>query len=253
MERNKPAKTPTKAHWKKLLNQVSYIFRNGWGKTRQVKASGERINNTIKAKDALAADLILQYESGKSDLTPEKIINTLKDVKSSETFFDFFSDYVEEKFKKNQDHEATSLDGKGKNIWSFFYDKDFNGEFPNLERENEKSLFRKVVNKDIRFASITPSFLRNLAIYLEVEGEHSERSVFNHMNVIRTVYNRAIESKAITRENYPFSGKGGYKMRMPESQKIALEENQHALQAWQNRAGSNLLLTRCKMDWDSCI
>ncbi len=209
---------------------IENVFENQWdAASKLVNRSHthyKRINNTIKAKDALAADLILQYESGKSDLTPEKIINTLKDVKSSETFFDFFSDYVEEKFKKNQDHEATSLDGKGKNIWSFFYDKDFNGEFPNLERENEKSLFRKVVNKDIRFASITPSFLRNLAIYLEVEGEHSERSVFNHMNVIRTVYNRAIESKAITRENYPFSGKGGYKMRMPESQKIALEENE---------------------------
>lgn len=186
----------------------------------------KRINNTIKAKDSLAADLILQYESGKSDLSPEKIINILKDVKSSETFFDFFSDYVEEQFKKNQHHEATSLDGKGKNIWSFFYDKDFEDEFPGLERDPEKSLFRKVVNKDIKFSAITSSFLRNLAIYLEVECEHSERSVFNHMNVIRTVYNRAIETKAITRENYPFSGNSGYKMRMPESQKIALEENE---------------------------
>ncbi|MBN8702379.1 MAG: tyrosine-type recombinase/integrase [Bacteroidetes bacterium] len=186
----------------------------------------KRINNTIKAKDSLAADLILQYESGKSDLTPEKIINILKDVKSSETFFDFFSDYVEEQFKKNQHHEATSVDGKGKNIWSFFYDKDFNVQFPNLERENEKSIFRKIVNQDIKFSSITPSFLRNLAIYLEVDGRHSERNIFNHMNVIRTVYNRAIEAKAITRENYPFSGKSGYKMRMPESQKIALEENE---------------------------
>ncbi|MBI2722032.1 MAG: tyrosine-type recombinase/integrase [Bacteroidetes bacterium] len=209
---------------------IENIFESQWDAASKLvnrtHAHYKRINNTIKAKDALAADLILQYESGKSDLTPEKIINTLKDVKSSETFFDFFSDYVEEKFKKNQDHEATSLDGKGKNIWSFFYDKDFNAEFPGLERDNEKSLFRKVVNKDIRFTSITPSFLRNLAIYLEIESEHSERSVFNHMNVIRTVYNRAIEAKAITRENYPFSGKNGYKMRMPESQKIALEENE---------------------------
>lgn len=70
---------------------IENVFENQWdAASKLVNRSHthyKRINNTIKAKDALAADLILQYESGKSDLTPEKIINTLKDVKSSETFF----------------------------------------------------------------------------------------------------------------------------------------------------------------------
>lgn len=184
------------------------------------------INNSIKTKDALASDLILQYEAGKNDLTPEKIISILKNEKSDETFFDFLSNYVEEHFKKNKTQQASSIEGSGKNIWSFYYDMDFNEKYPDLTRDPDKSIFRKTTDKDIKFSVFTSPFLRNLAIYLKVDCELSERTVFNHMNLIRTVYNRAIEVKAITRENYPFSGKNGYKMTMPESQKIALEENE---------------------------
>lgn len=184
------------------------------------------INNAIKTKDAQASDLILQYEAGKNDLTPEKIVSILKNEKSAETFFDFLSNYVEEHFKKNKTQQASSIEGSGKNIWSFYYDMDFNDKYPNLTRDHDKSIFRKTTDKDIKFSIFTSSFLRNLAIYLKIDCELSERTVFNHMNLIRTVYNRAIEAKALTRENYPFSGKSGYKMSMPESQKIALEEDE---------------------------
>lgn len=184
------------------------------------------INNTIKNKDAEASDLIIQYETGKNNLTPEKIINILRNRRPSETFFEFFSEYVEEQIRKNKHYEASGLEGRGKNIWSFFYEKKFNAEFPNLKGAEGQSIFRKIQGKDFKFSAITPPFLRNLAIFLKVDLGLSERSIFNHMNLIRTVYNRAIEAKAISRENYPFSGKSGYRMSMPESQKISLEETE---------------------------
>lgn len=209
---------------------IEKIQPDDWNKEEKcVKRSHKNykwINNTIKTKDAEASDLILQYEAGKNDLTPERIVSILKNEKSSETFFDFLNEYIEEQFKKNKTQEAASLEGRGKNIWSFYYDIEFNDKYPKLTRDLDKSIFRKTTDKDIKFTVFTSSFLRNLAIYLRIDCELSERSVFNHMNLIRTVYNRAIEMKAISRENYPFSGKNGYKMGMPESQKIALEEDE---------------------------
>lgn len=209
---------------------IDSIKDDDWDKeNRCVKRSHKNykwINNTIKNKDAEASDLILQYEAGKNDLTPEKILNILKNIKPSETFFEFFSEYVEEQIRKNKHYEASGLEGRGKNIWSFFYGKIFNVEFPNLKGDEGKSIFRKIQGKDFKFSSITSPFLRNLDIFLKVDCGLSERSIFNHMNLIRTVYNRAIEAKAVSRENYPFSGKSGYKMRMPESQKVSLEETE---------------------------
>lgn len=209
---------------------IANILEKDWDAAnklvRKSHSNYKSINNSIKTKDSLAFDLLMELERGNSTLTPEKIIEQLKGHKKSETFFDFFSEYVEEQLRKKQFYEASGLEGRGKNIWSFHYGKKFNEQFPDLQREDDKSIFRKIEEKDIRFSDITSSFLRNLDIYLKVDCGLSERSIFNHMNLIRTVYNRAIDSKRITKEDYPFSGKSGYRMSMPESQKIALEEKE---------------------------
>lgn len=191
---------------------------------RKSHTNYKSINNSIKTKDSLAYDLLMEYERGNSNLTPENIFAQLKGEQKSETFFTFFNEYVEEYFKKKKYYEAVSLEGRAKNIWSFYHGKKFNDLYRDLVRDKEKSIFRKINERDIKFREMNSTFLRNLDIYLEVECGLSERSIFNHMNLIRTIYNRAIDEKKITREDYPFSGKSGYRMSMPESQKIALEE-----------------------------
>ena len=160
---------------------------------RKSHTNYKSINNSIKTKDSLAYDLLMEYERGNSNLTPENIFAQLKGEQKSETFFTFFNEYVEEYFKKKKYYEAVSLEGRAKNIWSFYHGKKFNDLYRDLVRDKEKSIFRKINERDIKFREMNSTFLRNLDIYLEVECGLSERSIFNHMNLIRTIYNRAID------------------------------------------------------------
>jgi integrase len=213
----------------KYINLASVKPADWDEKTNLVKKSHpnwQSINNLIKTKDAEAFDLLMNFDTGKAGLTPEKILSTLKGVKAAETFFDFFNEYVEVEFKKNNDQRVSAIESIGKNLWSFYYNKDFKDVFKDLKREPGMSIFRNIHQQNIKFHELTSSFLRSFAIYLKSERNSSERTVFNHMNIIRTVYNRAIDSKTISNENYPFSGNRGYSMAMPESQKIALEEHE---------------------------
>ncbi|MCB0396844.1 MAG: site-specific integrase [Flavobacteriales bacterium] len=162
-------------------------------------ANARRINNKIKLKDAEADDLILEYDTGKSGLTRELIIGKLKGNKRSETLTDYINDYIKELEDKTQFNDASS---KG-------------------SMRNEIIKFNRN-NPDIRFQVITPSWLRKFHIYLKQEGK-SERTIYNYMNMIRSLYNRAISDGVVNRELYPFDT---YKLVMPESEKIGLDQDE---------------------------
>lgn len=181
------------------------------------------INSSIKTKDLLAFDLIMEYDKGTSDLTIEQILIKLRGRKAEETFFDFLSEFAEEYKQKNKHDEASSIESKGKNIWSFLNKKDFQVKSTKEIKFDKKSILRLRTGKDLYFADITPAFLRKLDAFLEIEKGQSRRYVFNHMNLIRTIYNRALSAKLIKKENYPFED---YGMNIPESQKIGLDKNE---------------------------
>lgn len=77
----------------------------------------------------------------------------------------------------------------------------------------------------LRFEEIDPAFLRKFQIYLKNEYECSERTIMNHLVVIRTLYNYAIQEGVADKNLYPF-GKGKVVIRFPESQKIGLNEHE---------------------------
>jgi integrase len=181
------------------------------------------INSAIKTKDLQAYDLIIEYEKGTSDLTPDQIIAKLRGKKTSETFFDFLAEYVEEYKEANKFDEASSLESKAKNIWSFVNKKDFPIKATKEIKFSEKSIFRLRTGKDIVFTEINSTWLRKLDTFLKIQKEQSIRSVFNHQNMIRVVFNRAISAKVIKEEVYPFND---FTITMPESQKIPLEKEE---------------------------
>lgn len=52
----------------------------------------------------------------------------------------------------------------------------------------------------------------------------SERTITNHLIIIRTIYNRAISAKAASQDYYPFGADGKIGIKFSESSKIGLEE-----------------------------
>ena len=88
-------------------------------------------------------------------------------------------------------------------------------------------------NRDIDFSKIDITLLNKFATHLrslkkkDKTGKYSfkcnQRTMMNHMVVIRTIYNLGIQRKLASADNYPF-GKKGFKIKYPETTKIGLNE-----------------------------
>lgn len=179
---------------------IASVLPKQWDENKALVKSNhpnyKGINKQIKSKDSEAYDLLLEYDSGKGNLTKDQIIARLKGIKRTETLIDYFDDYLEEIKQKKQFGHATGIQSMRKYI--IMYAK----------------------KEEIRFPSITPDWLRKLDLFLRKEGK-GKRTIFNYMNIIRSMYNRAITDGVVNRDLYPFYT---YKIKMPVSEKIGLEK-----------------------------
>ena len=80
-------------------------------------------------------------------------------------------------------------------------------------------------SKNLYFKEIDFAFLNRFKVYLKSEYECSDRTVMNHLVVVRTIYIYAIKEGLANRNDYPF-GKGGITIKYPESIKIGLNESE---------------------------
>jgi integrase len=76
-------------------------------------------------------------------------------------------------------------------------------------------------NRDIPFSEITPVLLKQFKAWLHGTRTITERTVVNHLIVIRTIFNQAIAAKHVDPKYYPF-GKGGIIIKFPDTLKIGL-------------------------------
>lgn len=109
--------------------------------------------------------------------------------------------------------------------------------------------FRKFIGKeDLPFSRIDHPLLKKYATYLKNQKKENhegelvkkcgERTMMNHMVVIRTIYNQAIKDKIVTAHDYPF-GKSGFRIKYPETIKIGLNEDEVRLLENADLSGKN--------------
>jgi integrase len=188
----------------------SYIYlghsvaKEQWDAVNQrVKRShpnSARLNNLLSTKFAEANNKLLDLETQKNDISSRAIKGGLRSAKEG-TFFKQSGIYLE------------NLKTTGK----------FNRRSADAPRVNR---FREFLyNMDITFAEITPTLLRKFKAYLKGTRNVSERTIVNHLIVIRTIFNQAIASNIVDRKYYPF-GKGKIVIRFPDSLKIGLTETE---------------------------
>jgi integrase len=136
--------------------------------------------------------------------------------------------------------EALSANHLKKEIVSSFEKKDFfqvaDEHLRDLENNNrlnqlssDKARISNVkkfyVSKNLPFNEVNVEFLKNLMYFLKINRKISERSIVNHLVVIRTLFNRAIKSNLIDSKFYPF-GKNGIIIRFPEVEKVGLTKDE---------------------------
>jgi len=176
------------------------IFEKEWdGRSQTVRKShpnSGRLNNLLLQKKAEANDRLLELETEKKAVSSIRVKQTLKPSKG-QTFFSHADAYL----------DMLKLAGK--------YSQ-FNAQRPRL------SAFKSFLsNKDLSFDEITENLLRQFRAWLEGRKQLKERTIVNHLLLIRDVFRQAIKENPKLERHYPF-GKGKVSLKFPQSLKIGL-------------------------------
>ncbi|MBN1185377.1 MAG: site-specific integrase [Bacteroidales bacterium] len=180
-----------------------YIFPDQWDeanqKVRKNHTNASQINTLIKNKLAEAQLIYLDQEIRKKLTTSTELKNLIKRKRNGITFFKYAQEYLND------------LYGSGK-IKVYKSDKS--------RIENFKKFMN---NNDPFFEDISTEVLKQFVNYLKGKKSLKPRSIINHLILIRTLYNKAISDSIVEQNYYPY-GRGKLTIRIPDSQKIGLDE-----------------------------
>lgn len=181
-----------------------YIQKSQWdAKNARVKKShpnSARLNNLIAKKISEASDNLLDLESQKKDVSSTRIKAAITSTKGTG-------------FNAQADFYLTTLEQSGK----------FNRYSADKPRINRFKTF--LGGHDIAFEEITIPLLEKFQAFLRGTFKISERTVVNHLVVMRSIFSQAIKADVVDAKYYPF-GKGKIKIKFPESSKIGLTESE---------------------------
>lgn len=185
------------------------VFPSDWNAiTQRVKKSYPnhvRLNNYLIKKLSEATDLSLELETQKTEVSSHVVKQKIKHSSSS-TFFVQAYLYLENLKKTGKYNQYTA-------------DKPRINHF--------KSFLQEILKcQDISFSDITVSLLERFKVYLKRPDKEtckimSDRTIINHLVVIRSVFSLAIKGGVTDRKYYPF-GAGNIRIKFPDSLKIGL-------------------------------
>ncbi len=200
--------------------KTSYIYLNysihpkDWNaeeqKVRKSYPNSARLNNFLNKKLAEATDSALEVETKKATVSAKAVRQIIKPT-VAETFFPQAHDYLKE----------LQLSGKYN---QYTADKPRIGHFKEFLK-----------NEDIAFSDITAGVLKKFQTFLKTyhidkvskttktpKKPIGERTIANHLVVIRSVFAHARKNKVITKDLSPFGGDDGIKIKFPDSKKVGI-------------------------------
>lgn len=181
-------------------------------KNQKVKKShpnSVRFNNYLATKVAEALNKSLEIEAEKKNVTSVAVREKLKPTAIC-TFFAVAKTYLEDLHASGKYNQYTADKPRIKHF------KDF------------------MKGHDIAFADITVSLLEKFKVFLKgnfkkLEADQfvamSDRTIINHLVVIRSVFSKAIKAGIIDKKYYPF-GSDKIKIKFPESIKLGLSSDE---------------------------
>lgn len=182
-----------------------YINESEWDyintKVKKSHPNSVRLNNFIAQKFAEANDKIINLETSNKITNSSVIKNQIKRVSNKLTIFNVAKMYLDT-LEKTKKFTRISADK------------------PRINRLKE---FFKT--EQVYFEDLTESVIQKFAIYLRTTRNISERTVVNHIVLIRSLYSLAIKEEIVESKFYPF-GKGKISIKFPESNKIGLIEEE---------------------------
>jgi len=205
-----------------LFEGNNLASRDHWDATKQqVKKAhpqATRLTNFLIKRLAEINGKILDFETAKQHCTAEDILNAVRGKQEKlapqvlpvpEVKLAFFKDVADNYLKEQR--------GLGN------YDV-FTADRSKLKR------FYEFAGERVTFPEITVEFLRKFTLFMRMDRnrnrkEHkplSDRTITNHLLLVRTLYNRAITAGLTDNSTYPFGGRDKICIKFGKSEKIGL-------------------------------
>jgi len=190
------------------INIGHRIKSENWdNEKRKVKKShpnSVRLNNLIQNYISKIDNLILQMESD------GKKIN--------------FEDIKEKVFGKTNT-KNTFTEYANKHLNQLLESKRFSQHGSSVAQVNKIATF---YGEDSTFSDVTINSIHKLRGVLKSKYKLSERSIVNHLILLRSLCNKAIRDDLMKSDDYPF-GKNGISVKIPQSIKVGLNLDEIAL------------------------
>jgi integrase len=174
---------------------------NHWDDAKSVvkksHSNAPRLNHLLLTKLAETNRFLLQLQSEGKDLSAAQVKKEILFLSSDKNFFDIADAHLEEIKANNKFGRLT-------------VDKAYVGHIANFVRSRQLS-----------FQDLNENFLSKYMTFLRNSKKLSERTIANHLVLIRLLFNKAIRQGLIDRKFYPF-GKDKIKIKFPETRKVGL-------------------------------
>lgn len=194
----------TKDRRSSFIHLGKHLFEDDWeAKEQRVKKSHpnhKRLNNFLIKKLSEANDMALELETQASESSSRSVKQKLK-PRGNLAFFAQAESYLKYLKKMGKYNQYTADKPRVKHFKEFL-----NGE-------------------EIAFSDITVFLLERFKAYLKGTQKVGERTVMNHLVVIRSIFSQAIKASVTDRKYYPF-GAGKIRIKFPESIKIGLSSEE---------------------------
>jgi hypothetical protein len=180
-------------------------------RVRSTHPNATRLNNFLLKELAKANDKALEMET-KGRASAKEVKTGLKPVEETKAYFVHIANrYLEEQ----------RLCG--------------NYEVAKTDLSRLKRFYEFTNGGKLTFPEISVDLLHRYVVYLKQAKKFrysenkpakplSERTITNHLIIIRTIYNRAIKAKLASRDNYPFGAEGKVSIKFSDSSKMGLNE-----------------------------
>jgi len=229
----------------------SYIFeghtlpsRDLWdAKKQEVKKSvpnSSRLTNLLTKRLSEVRDKALQLETEKPRVSAQAIKKSYKYVPEDNTpkavtFLEMANTYLQEQTACGN-YDVLSAD-----------------------KSRLKRFYEFTDDGNITFPEITADLLHRFVIVLRQSKNRnckknapkliSERTITNHLLLIRTLYNRAITAGHASKDDYPFSADGKIKIKFGNSPKIGLDEAEIIALEELDLSGAPAILEHARNIW----
>ncbi|WP_350292583.1 site-specific integrase [uncultured Croceitalea sp.] len=182
-----------------------YIDEKYWSENNgQLKKSCPNyahLKNFLDTKLAEIGKTILSIQTNKEVVSARELKNQVVSRIQKKDFFQISDDYLNNLEEKNKLNQLSSDKARISNIRRFHS------------------------STSLPLNEITVNYLKQLISFLKTNRKISERSIVNHLVVIRTIFNIAIKESIVDGRLYPFGSKG-IKIRFPEVEKIGLNSHE---------------------------